>query len=55
MSYFTRNFVMDAKPHVFVEDFRQSGGGSKSGRTFEKRCNRRFVRRAGKKMIDIEC
>jgi hypothetical protein len=54
MSYFSRFGIKDAKPHVFVEDFRQSGGGSKSGRTFEKRSNRRFVRRAGKKMIDIE-
>jgi hypothetical protein len=50
MSYFTRNLVKDSKPHVYIDDF--SDGGRRSGRSFEKRQNRRFVRRAGKKMID---
>lgn len=53
MSYFTRNMVKDSKPHVYIDDGRSDGGRS-SGRSFEKRQNRRFVRRAGKNMIDIE-
>lgn len=53
MSYFTRNTIKDAKAHVYIDDGR-SDGGRRSGRSFEKRQNRRFVRRAGKNMIDID-
>ncbi len=54
MSYFSRFGIQNAKAHVFINEFNNSNGRA-SGKAHEKRCNRRFVRRAGKKMIDIDC
>lgn len=53
MSYFSINGVKDSKPHQYVKDGGNQNGRS-SARAHEKRSNRRFVRRASKKMIDTD-
>lgn len=53
MSYFTRNGIKDSKPHQYIEDGRDHNGRG-SVRAFEKRANRRFVRRASKAMITLD-